>query len=50
MQRIAKVPDQYLAFVALEAGLFSLGLPNTYLELNDPGTGEAQIEVSPCHL
>ena len=49
VQRIAKVHDQHLAFVALEAGLFSLGLPNTYLELNDPAAGETQIEVTP-HL
>ena len=45
VQRIAKVHDQYLSFVALEAGLFSLGLPSSYLELNDPAAGESQIEV-----
>ncbi|KAK9829342.1 hypothetical protein WJX72_005270 [[Myrmecia] bisecta] len=46
VQRIAKVYDQYLSFIALEAGLFSLGLPRTYLELNDPATQETQIEAA----
>ena len=46
VQRIARVHDQYLAFVALEPNMFSLGLPHTYLELNDPAAGEAQIEVT----
>lgn len=47
VQRIAKVYDQYLSFVALEAGLFSLGLPDTYVQLNDPQAQDTQIEV--CH-
>lgn len=46
-QRIAAVFDQYLAFIALEAGLFSLGLPDAYLQLNDPGAKDTQIEVRP---
>jgi hypothetical protein len=46
-QRIAGVFDQYLAFIALEAGLFSLGLPDAYLQLNDPGAKDTQIEVMP---
>ena len=37
--------DQFLAFIALEAGLFSLGLPDAYLQLNDPGAKDTQIEV-----
>ena len=44
-QRISKVFDQYLAFIALESGMFSLGLPNTYLQLNDPAARDTQIEV-----
>ena len=47
VQRIAKVHDQHLSFIALEAGLFSLGLPNTYLAINDPGANDSQIEVRP---
>ena len=48
VQRIAKVHDQHLSFIALEAGLFSLGLPNSYLAINDPGANDTQIEVSAC--
>ncbi|KAL3137459.1 hypothetical protein ABBQ38_004749 [Trebouxia sp. C0009 RCD-2024] len=44
VQRIAKVYDQYLSFVALEAGLFSLGLPDMYVQLNDPQAQDTQIE------
>lgn len=46
-QRIAKVHDQYLSFTALEARLFSLGLPDTYLQLNDPKAQDTQIQVTP---
>jgi hypothetical protein len=45
LQRVSKVYDQYTAFVALEATLFSLGLPDAYLELNDPHARDYQIEV-----
>ena len=38
--------DQYLSFVALEAGLFSLSLPDSYLQLNDPAAQDTQIEAS----
>ena len=48
VQRIAKVHDQHLSFIALEAGLFSLGLPNSYLAINDPGANDTQIEVRAC--
>lgn len=44
-QRIAKVHDQFLAFRALEAGLFSLGLPNVYVDLNAPGVQDHQVQV-----
>ncbi|GMH40349.1 hypothetical protein BSKO_08253 [Bryopsis sp. KO-2023] len=43
--KIAKVHDQYLAFVSLEKGLFSLGLPDCYMQLNDPGAKDTQIEA-----
>ena len=49
VQRVAKVHDQHLSFIALEAGLFSLGLPNSYLAINDPGANDTQIEVSAQH-
>ena len=42
----AQVFDQYLSFVALEAGLFSLSLPDSYLQLNDPAAQDTQIEAS----
>ncbi len=44
-QRIAKVYDQYLSFIALEGRLFSLGLQDTYLQLNDPKARDTQIQV-----
>jgi hypothetical protein len=43
--RVAKVMDQYVSFIALEPGLFSLGLPSSYVELNDPAARDSQIEV-----
>ncbi|GFH10185.1 SEC1 family transport protein SLY1, partial [Haematococcus lacustris] len=45
-QRVAKVYDQYLSFVALEPTLFTLGLPNAYVELNDPAAKDSQIEAA----
>ncbi|KAF5837210.1 Sec1-like protein [Dunaliella salina] len=42
--RIAKLYDQYVAFIALEPSLFSLGQPNCYVELNDPSAKDTQIE------
>ena len=45
VQRIAKIYDQYMSFIALEAGLFSLGLPDTYIQLNNPQAQDSQIEV-----
>jgi hypothetical protein len=44
-QRVGKVYDQYLSFIALEAGLFSLGLRDTYLQLNDPAARDTQISA-----
>ena len=42
--RIARLQDQYNEFIALEGGLFSLGMPDTYLKLNDPGCKDSEIE------
>jgi hypothetical protein len=36
LQRIAKVYNQYLEFVTLENGMFSLAQPLSYVQLNDP--------------
>jgi hypothetical protein len=41
--------DQYLAFAALESGLFSLAQPHSYLALNDPAA-KARLLSSPCAL
>jgi len=38
-----------MSFIALEAGLFSLGIPDTYLQLNDPQAQDTQIEVRCLH-
>ena len=37
--------QQYLSFMSLENNLFSLGLPDTYVQLNDPTAQDQQIEV-----
>eukprot|EP00890_Picochlorum_soloecismus_P003933 jgi/Picsp_1/4540/NSC_06761-R1_sm sec1-family protein len=42
--RISQVYDQHVNFVSLEPRLFSLGLKNTYLELNDPCSKDNAIE------
>lgn len=44
-QQIAKVFDQYLAYISLESNMFSLGLPNIYLELNNPTAKDHEIQV-----
>lgn len=44
--RVAKVYDQHDQFLSLESGLFSLGLPDTYLQLNDPAAQDTQIEAA----
>uniref|UniRef100_A0A0D9XJ49 SEC1 family transport protein SLY1 n=1 Tax=Leersia perrieri TaxID=77586 RepID=A0A0D9XJ49_9ORYZ len=41
--RVARVADQYLDFVCLEEGLFSLAQPRAYVALNDPAAAEADI-------
>lgn len=45
LQRVAKLYDQYVSFIALEPTLFSLGMPEVYVELNDPQARDYQIEV-----
>ncbi|CAI9786433.1 unnamed protein product [Fraxinus pennsylvanica] len=44
IQRISKVHDQYLEFVTLEDNLFSLANKNCYVQLNDPSSGDKEIE------
>ncbi|KAL4519913.1 hypothetical protein Ndes2526B_g01526 [Nannochloris sp. 'desiccata'] len=44
--RIARVYDQHSQFASLEQGLFTLGLPSTYLQLNDPGAQDTGIEAA----
>jgi sec1 family domain-containing protein 1 len=47
-QRVARVADQYLDFVCLEEGLFSLAQPRAYVALNDPAAADADIiAISP---
>ncbi|GJN20421.1 hypothetical protein PR202_gb07797 [Eleusine coracana subsp. coracana] len=43
VQRVARVADQYLDFVCLEEGLFSLAQPRAYVALNDPAAADADI-------
>ncbi len=45
LSRVSKLYDQYISFIALEPSLFSLGQPETYIELNDPQARDYQIEV-----
>jgi hypothetical protein len=45
LQRIAKVYDQYLEFVTLENGMFSLAQPLSYVQLNDPATQDQDVEA-----
>lgn len=40
-----QVFDKYLSFISLESSLFSLGLHNTYVTLNDPRMTDQEIEV-----
>ncbi|KAK3020931.1 hypothetical protein RJ639_046587 [Escallonia herrerae] len=44
IHRISKVHDQYLEFVTLEDGLFSLANKSCYYQLNDPSAGDREIE------
>lgn len=44
--RIAKVSDQYLDFLTLEKGMFSLAQPRAYVQLNDPTAKDTDVEAS----
>lgn len=46
IQRISKVYDQYLEFVTLEHGMFSLAQPLTYVQLNDPQAQDKDVEAA----
>lgn len=48
--RIAQVYDQYAKFISLDRGLFSLGLPSVYLDLNDPQSKDTVIENTICSV
>eukprot|EP00250_Pteridium_aquilinum_P001356 c11563_g3_i1 orf=94-1920(-) len=43
--RISKVYDQYLNFVTLDHGMFSLAQPQTYVQLNDPKAQDKDVEA-----
>ncbi|CAI7920650.1 unnamed protein product [Closterium sp. NIES-53] len=44
LHRVARVFDQYLEFVCLDHGLFSLGQPESYVRLNDPMAKDKDVE------
>ena len=44
LDRIGRVIDQHLAFVALEPGLFTLRQRRSYVSLHDPGAPPAAVE------
>ena len=43
---IAKVFDQHLAFIALESNLFTLSLPDSYVQLNDNTASEGFVSAA----
>ena len=43
---IAKVFDQHLAFIALESNLFTLSLPDSYVQLNDNTANESSVSAA----
>jgi hypothetical protein len=45
MGKLACVFDEYLDFLTLERGMFSLGMPKTYVRLNDPSAKDTDVEV-----
>jgi hypothetical protein len=47
---IAKVFDQYLNYVTLEPNLFSLGMPETFLTLNDASSSDTLIDTTLEHV
>jgi hypothetical protein len=49
LPKISKVFDQYLNFIALEKGMFSLSQPKSYVQLNDPTAKDTDVEVCFAH-
>ncbi len=49
-QRVAKLYDQFVQFVALEPNLFSLAMHDAYVQLNNPSAQDTQIEVRGSRL
>lgn len=45
MGKLACVFDEYLDFLTLERGMFSLGMLKTYVRLNDPSARDTDVEV-----
>ncbi|MDA9098200.1 Sec1 family protein [bacterium] len=43
--KVVKVYDQYLDFVSLSSDLFSLGMPKSYVTLNDPTASDTSVET-----
>lgn len=43
--KVSRVEDQYMAFLSLERGVFTLSLPSAYIQLNDPTAKDFEIEV-----
>eukprot|EP00850_Spirogloea_muscicola_P000287 SM000001S04689 [mRNA] locus=s1:1778855:1782556:+ [translate_table: standard] len=46
LHRVTKVYDQYLEFVTLEKGMFSLAQPQAYVHLNDPKALDKDVEAT----
>lgn len=46
LQGIASVHDQFVEFACLEARLFSLNVPRSYVRYNDPGATAADMEAA----
>eukprot|EP00210_Caulerpa_lentillifera_P006140 g5867.t1 len=42
--RVTRVEDQYMSFLSLERGVFTLSLPSAYMQLNDPTAKDFEIE------
>ena len=46
LDRVASLHDQFVEFACLEARLFSLNVPRSYVRYNDPGSTEADMEAA----
>eukprot|EP00959_Pyramimonas_sp_CCMP1952_P272571 5698370-Pyramimonas_sp.AAC.2 len=49
LPKISKVFDQYLNFVTLDKGMFSLAQPKSYVCLNDPTAKDSDVEYYICN-